>query len=106
MEGTGSFEEISKPLCGKENIQALKCHLDSKKWMDRQAAYRELTSMLSKAECQIPIFQDLDPPLVEELQSHLYNAANDCNASANESAMEMIEAWLVKWCEYNSLHLL
>jgi hypothetical protein len=62
----------------------------NKTWKSRQAAYTEAKEMFDRSDGSEPYFRELAPLLAE--------AAGDSNASAVDSALDMIAIW----CAINS----
>ena len=61
----------------------------SKQWKVRLQAYKDAKMMMQKT-------QDGDRSIITIIEPLLVGAAGDGNASANDSAVEMIEAWCVE----------
>lgn len=63
---------------------------EAKAWKSRQAAYSEAKDLFERSDGTEPYFRELAPLLAD--------AANDSNASAVDSALDMIAAWYVSTC--------
>jgi len=78
LGGSGA-EAASKPSPSTGLAQ----RFTAKAWKDRQGAYNEAKALV-EGGCEAT---------AREIATHLSTAADDSNASANDSALEMITAW-------------
>jgi hypothetical protein len=90
QENPPAVAEITeKALKNDDEMEPLATNFLHKQWKSRQQAYLDATALFSACSSA----QGTTDPTVKELAPLLAGAADDSNASANDSALEMIAAW-------------